>query len=492
MWLHLLERIATIAHDRRGDVRNGTLHTLLRIFDNYGDQLSPASWNLCLRVIMFRLLDFDIKQHLAFRSTNADPEEAHAWVETSHIILNGLVKLFSAYPESILAYVRCFREFYRLIGKELDTDALSKVASNLQTCVVTEEKDTYTSDRDILTPLQKAVLEGIKVIKTDFEGAPTIVVRLLADFIALPFGRPPPIGTKDGNTFVAISKASMDLIRKLVTDHIKGTELYANSALLAALQSLVIPIRLKYEWKFQGKAPSIWQKSTTTSLNILGPILANAQSLSINHEQMVPIWQEIVAIASGIAHADPAAAPSPAVILEDEAFDIKSLTTLRDIITPGLGASYIPDATRRAYTSTLFHNSLIHPPSVEELPPDFATSPPLASLYTLRHGRTRDPPATPRARMSYFCLRELLSLVRRTSSSSEKEEEVSRHGQRIALARAAAPFLILRAALPIKAYIADRPLRGRMPQPHSQREELLFALGELTALECEPDAIPST
>ncbi|KAL1642367.1 Endocytosis and vacuole integrity protein [Diplodia intermedia] len=574
MWLHLLERIATIAHDRRGDVRNGTLHTLLRIFDNYGDQLSPASWNLCLRVIMFRLLDFDIKQHLAFRSTNADPEEAHSWVETSHIILNGLVKLFSAYPESILgaprfsslwesmldyfrqylscgsqavnavtydaisgllsklesakaidegavqkaskiwlegspsrqenypsnvsnheaylAYVRCFREFYRLIGKELDTDALSKVASNLQTCVVTEEKDTYTSDRDILTPLQKAVLEGIKVIKTDFEGAPTIVVRLLADFTALPFGRPPPIGTKDGNTFVAISKASMDLIQKLVTDHIKGTELYANSALLVALQSLVIPIRLKYDWKVQGKAPSIWQKATTTSLNILGPILANAQSLSINHEQMVPIWQEIVAIASGIAHADPAAAPSPAVILEDEAFDIKSLTTLRDIITPGLGASYIPDATRRAYTSTLFHNSLIHPPSIEELPLDFATSPPLASLYMLRHGRTRDPPPTPRARMSYFCLRELLSLVRRTSSSSEKEEEISRHSQRIALARAAAPFLILRAALPIKAYIADRPLRGRMPQPHSQREELLFALRESTALDCEPDAIPSS
>ncbi|KAB2570759.1 Armadillo-like helical [Lasiodiplodia theobromae] len=569
MWLHLLERIATIAHDRRAEVRNGTLHTLLRIFDNYGDQLSPASWNLCLRVIMFRLLAFDIKQHQAFRSTSADPEEAHAWVETSHIILNGLVKLFSAYPESILgaprfsslwaslldyfrqylacgsqavnavtydaisgllgklesvkaidegaiqkaseiwleaspgsheeypskagnheaylAYVRCFREFYRLIGEEMDSGVLSKVASNLQSCIVTEESTAYTSDRDILTPLQKEVLQGIKIIKTNFEGAPTIIVKLLADFAALPFGRPPPIGTRDGNTFVAISKASMDLMQQLVTDHINSTELYANGALLAALQSLVVPIRLKYEWKVQGKAPSIWQKATTTSLSILGPILANAQSLSINHGQMVPIWQEIAAIANGIARADPSAAPSPTVILEDESFDIKSLTSLRDIITPGLGASYIPDSTRRAYTSTLFHNSLIHPPSVEEIPPDFSSSPPLTSLYTIRHGRTRDPPPTPRARMSYFCLRELLSLVHRSPATCSEEER----SERIALARAAAPFLILRAALPIKSYIADQPLRGRMPQPQSQREELLFALRELQQLECEPDAIPA-
>lgn len=564
MWLHLLERIATIAHDRRAEVRNGTLHTLLRIFDNYGDQLSPASWNLILRVIIFRLLDFDIKQHRAFLSTNADPDEAHAWVETSHIILNGLVKLFSAYQESILsaprfsslwesmldffrqylgcgsqavnavtydaiagllaklenaevvgaeavqkasqiwldespashpdypsktgnheaylAYVRCFKEFYRLISKTMDVNALSKVASNLRTCIVTEESTAYTSDRDILIPLQKEVLACIKIIKTDFDGAPAIMVKLLADFVALPFGRPPPIGTRDGNTFVALSKASMDHVQRIIAAHISSTELFANGALLSALQNLKTPITLKYEWKVQGKAPSIWQKATTTALNILGPALSNAQSLSIKEEQMVPIWQEIVVIASGIARADPTAAPSPSVILEDEAFDIKSLTTLRDIITPSLGATYIPDSTRRAYTSTLFHTSLIHPPSIDELPPDFASSPPLSSLYRLRHGRTRDPPPSPRSNMSYLCLRELLALVRRTDSSEP----------RIALARAAAPFLILRAALPLKAYIADQPLRGRMPQPQSQREELLWLLKELRELECEPDAIPES
>lgn len=36
----------------------------------------------------------------------------------------------------------------------------------------------------------------------------------------------------------------------------------------------------------------------------------------------------------------------------------------------------------------------------------------------------------------------------------------------------------------------DQPLRGRMPQPLSQRRELLYILRRLISLECEPRAIP--
>ena len=60
------------------------------------------------------------------------------------------------------------------------------------------------------------------------------------------------------------------------------------------------------------------------------------------------------------------------------------------------------------------------------------------------------------------------------------------------LARTAAPFLILRAALTLRSYAADQPLRGRMPQPLSQRRELGRVLARLVALRCEPSAIPNT
>ena len=62
--------------------------------------------------------------------------------------------------------------------------------------------------------------------------------------------------------------------------------------------------------------------------------------------------------------------------------------------------------------------------------------------------------------------------------------------ERIKLAQAAAPYLILRAALPLRMYIADHPLRGCMPQPESQRQELLLVLDELAKLKSEPASIP--
>ncbi|KAK8166536.1 endosomal peripheral membrane protein-like protein [Phyllosticta citrichinensis] len=565
MWLHLLLRIASVAQDRRAEVRNGTLHTLLRIFDNYGDQLTPASWNLCLRVILFHLLHSNIKDQKDLQSASPSPdiEELKGWVETTRIILNGLVKLFSNYQENILqapqfsqlwgtmfehfrtyltcgsqavnavtygavtgllgkldsanqvgeaaisqashiwledfpvgrsinpsdpdnvdaflAYVHCFKEVYRLFDNKLGVEDLSKAASNLRRCVAEEESTTYSSDKDLMTALQKQVLQSIQMIKTEFDGAPTVVVKCFAELIAFPFETPENSG---GNTFVALSKASMEKIQAVVDQHIGKAELFTQGALLSSLQSLSTPIRLKYAFKTQGKAPPIWQKATTTALNILGPALANAERLSVPSDHLVPIWVETAEIADGIARADLTAATANTPILDDEGFDTKSLTALRNIIIPRLGADYIPSTTRNAYALSLFTTSLIHSPSISDLPPRSkleSSADPLADLYRPRHGRTFDPAPTPRMRMSYVCLRELLSLVSMSDGSPE----------RVALAKAAAPFLLLRAGLVFKGYVADQPLRGRLPLPDSQRSELLFFAKELRELVAEEGAFSS-
>jgi len=54
--------------------------------------------------------------------------------------------------------------------------------------------------------------------------------------------------------------------------------------------------------------------------------------------------------------------------------------------------------------------------------------------------------------------------------------------RQVRLSQAAAPHLVLRFALPLKAYIVDQPLRGSLPQPLSQVEELLFCLAEVEKL----------
>ena len=59
-------------------------------------------------------------------------------------------------------------------------------------------------------------------------------------------------------------------------------------------------------------------------------------------------------------------------------------------------------------------------------------------------------------------------------------------------ARTAAPFLIFRAALPLRSFVADQPLRGLMPQPLSQKRELVHVLRSLVDLRSQPEAIPDT
>ena len=58
------------------------------------------------------------------------------------------------------------------------------------------------------------------------------------------------------------------------------------------------------------------------------------------------------------------------------------------------------------------------------------------------------------------------------------------------LAQVAAPLLVLRLAIPIRAYIADQPLRGRAPQPLSELEELLFCFENIEKLEVLAGALP--
>lgn len=160
----------------------------------------------------------------------------------------------------------------------------------------------------------------------------------------------------------------------------------------------------------------------------------------------------------------------------DEAFDVQSFTELRDLITTPLNSTSLPDNLRRTYTRNLFHISLVHKPLQGELP---ELSRPLEDLYKTRLGQTAILPATLRTRMSQTCTAELFDLVAVYNGTSH-----------VKLAQAAAPYLILRAALPLKTYIADHPLRGRMPAPDSQRKELLQILTQLKQLESEPQAIP--
>ena len=380
--------------------------------------------------------------------------------------------------QAFVAYADAFKAIYRLAGQSLDTD-LPSMLSHLETCVVESDAIAYSTDVDTMTPLQASVMECLSMVDTTKPSLPSYIIGLLGRFSILPYTSAAQRPEKQGPTFVALSKASMTMLQEVAIKHIEHKQIYADGAFNTALAHLVRPIKEKYAWQKEGKPPTIWQKATSTIITILKAGLPQLEAHGIASEALNSIWTTIVDVAHHITRAQHLDSENPPASLdEDEDFDICSFKELRNLITIPLGSPSLPDSLRRTYARNLFSISLVHTPLQGELP-DLATSP-LDDLYKIRLGQTAVLPATLRLRMSNTCTLELFNLVTADNNGNAH----------VKLAQAAAPYLILRAAVPLKTYIADHPLRGRMPAPDSQRKELLQMLTKLEDLHSEPQAIP--
>jgi hypothetical protein len=381
--------------------------------------------------------------------------------------------------DCLLAYVSSSQEIYRLIADDLSAERIKRMLELLRDTVQYASAATYSADIEYLTPLQSQVLEAVKMIRTDVDRIPEIIVLRVAELAAFAFRQPEQKdGTPRRPTYVALSKSAMTLLESLVITHASNTGIYTSGALTSALMALASPIVLKYAFPISTKSQAPWRQATTSALAIISATLHMITSSEFPEEKLHSIWSAIITVANGIVAADCSFARDTTSIIADQDFDINSFVTLRELITPACGASNVTDKTRQAYTASLFHISLIHAPEPQDLPKPSQDL--LACLDALRKGRTIDPAPSLREKMAYICLHELISLVSVSDSSTS----------RVRLAQAAAPYLILRIGLTLKAYIADQPLRGRMPQPLSQRKELLYILRALVGLRCEPAAIP--
>lgn len=558
LWLRVLVDLSTITTDRRAELRNSAIHTIQRIFENYVDRLSPDAWMLCLRSVLFRMVNANLSVQNRIRTDPPDTNDnIAAWDETTKTVLHSISKSIWMYmdkvedknslghawadlldllqqyfdcgshalgasvfntitevlsrasnaqtvgtvpllktatvwksyserrklwhtdpednQEAFIAYAAAFKAIYRLADKFLKSEDLIQMLRNLEACVVASDDIPYSSDIDSMTTLQTQVIECFSLVHTENEGLPEYLLRTLGSFGTLPYSRSME---QRGPTFVALAKASMALLYTIVAKHVSDNKIYIDGALLAVLTSLEKSIREKYLWHREGKSPTLWQKATLTAVAVIETTLSHIKDLE--GEALRPIWTQIIAIINGIIRAQRLTYPS--TLQKDESFDISAFTQLKPLITLPLGSPSLPDAFRRTHTRNLFETSLLHDPFDGEIPD--LTSSPLEDLYKVRLGRTDDPTPTFRPNMSYTALTELFALV------AHHDETAEEWPARVKLAQAAAPYLILRCALPLRAYIADHPLRGRMPQPESQRQELLFVLRELVRLESEPASIP--
>jgi hypothetical protein len=478
---------------------SGLLATYLHVLTSH------SSFTGCWRILLSHLkslLDFDILDinTAVFKALAEILSNANRKVETEAKLDQGSINLVwelwsyglplaatklpgsnSNNQNCLISYVSSLQELYRLMKDDIDYERTQRILVLLRETVLQANIASYSADIEYLTTLQSQVLEALKMMRTDVSGVPATMITQIADFATLAFRSDEAVQSeKHKPTYVALSKASMGLLESLVIAHAKDLEVYTKGALSSSLIALSKPIAMKYSFGITTKGLAPWRQATMTALAILKAALPMVTNKNIAQTDAQSIWTSIVKIANGIAAADCSAESAPSTIKDDQDFDIASFLTLRELIIPALGTHLVPDKTRRAYTESLFHISLIHTPEPGELPQHNQEL--LASLYQIRKGRTVDPPPSPRTKMSYVCLNELVSLVSVHDNSPA----------RIKLAQAAAPYLILRAGLTLRAYIADQPLRGLMPQPLSQRKELLYIMKALVKLNCEPQAIPDT
>ncbi|KAI0450820.1 endosomal peripheral membrane protein [Xylaria acuta] len=604
LWMLLLIRLTTVTTNDRLDLRNSAIQTLLRIFDAYGDQLTPEAWSVCIKAVIFRLIASIETELQALDHEECDEKIRHDWHDTAVVVLNGISSLLSNYLDvltahptfnlywqqllghfatlldlqvleintatykaltqmlshsqsglkqnfnkttidlawdlwargipvasteatdktsdnqnCLLAYVAALRDVYRLIQDDLTVERIRRMLTLLRDVMQTATPGAFIADIDHATPLQSQVLDVIKMLRTDIPGAPSALVAQTSEFVSLAFtdgGNAATQRTTQKRTYVAMSKASMIILQSLIQSHATDTDIYNNGALLTALTALSKPIVFKYQFPIITKSEQPWKQATKSAIAILGATLSQLVALDIPRAILQDMWHMIVVISNSVTNADCEAPPDRVNISDDEDFDIASFNQLRVLIIPSLGAEVVPDRTRQLFAESLFRMSIIHEPAPAESSviygKDGGDVVGLSSLYKTRRGRTIDPPPSKRSKMSYVCLDELFSLIASHNEAATPQTTVApptpNHPPpmpssgsaaseplqvlKIRLARTAAPYLILRAALTLRTYIADQPLRGRMPQPLSQRKELARILERLVELRSEPEAIPDT
>ena len=380
---------------------------------------------------------------------------------------------------SFITYVKLWKEIYRLTRGQHDLSSLRTVTRNLQRCIEETRDLAYISDVDQMTELQSEVVSCIELMRGQKLGT-EVIVDLLAHFSVLYLKRYE--STHHGEkvaSCVALASVCIDILKTEIIGSTEQATLFQSGIISVVLENLALNIEWKYKWLSHGKS-CLWQKATLAALSILENIMPKIDRVSNTTETSIAMWKSIVRIAASIAHAQLEHVTIDNPVKDDELFDLEALARLRCLVIPRLGSANIPDKIRRDYAFGLFINSIVHKPLTNEAFESLTE--PLHNLYLVRLGITIDSTPSLRMRVSYYCLSELFSLVSSVDGPPE----------RVRLAQATAPFLILRIAQTIKTYLADQPLRGRMPQPWTQRQELIFLLQKSRLLVSENKAIPNT
>ncbi|KAK4097344.1 hypothetical protein N658DRAFT_527095 [Parathielavia hyrcaniae] len=517
------------SHDEWQDTATVVIQGVSDLFCSFLNLLTahknfPDIWHSLIgtfrTLLGFRILDINAATYSALRDilhrsaeqrTSGIGKESldlawEMWSQGIPVSGDGKDDTSSDNQKCLVDWVEALHELYGLIQADFRVERVRRMLTLLLDAMQHATPGAYASDTEYVTRLQAKILEAFRMVRTDVPGVPSAMITQIAEFVSLAFNREDGAqAAKERRTYVAMSKESMAILEMLIVSNASEKDIYESGAFATALSALARPVILKYQFRIVTKSVQPWRVATQSALVVLEAALPHLRTMDLSLEKVHHVWEIIVSIANGIISADLTVPSDAAVdVLGDQEFDMVAFRKLRQLIVPALGDERVLEQTRKTYAEGLFRTSIIHAPSPAEVAAiyggqDGGDPLSLSSFYKKRNGRTIDPPPNSRALMSEVCLDELFSLAEAhkevggaasDDANRAVESTTAAHALHVRLGRTVAPYLILRCALTLRGYVADQPLRGRMPQPLSQRRELVRILRCLVDLRSEPEAIP--
>jgi hypothetical protein len=554
LWALLLSRIRDTASDPREEVRTGAISTLIRIFNNHGDDLSTDSWQLVLMTILLPLLDTDAK---SLQNIGDAPAEAKGRETTTKLVLDGVAKLVSTYIEVVITCEK-FPSFWSNLASTfagylahglLDVDrAVFDAISTLLGAVQTPDKlgndliqeiariwarydppkesqgdtnqDAYLSYIRALHHIYR--LSAQMVTMKTIQGIVDKLHLVIATSGASPY-------SNDTDSMTKLQKEVLDVTALLRTD--------IDDAPSSIATLLADFISLPFE---EGAA----RKNRPTFVAVAKASMDAAAHFVQQHIERRELFEEALLKLLQALEVPIRLKYSWKVQGKKHVLWQKSTTTalkLLEGIIPRLATVELTQSRSQQYWDVVVAiGKGIASAEVEQASQDTAifddedfdvdaltkfrqiVIPALGSddiADTTRRAYARalfdnsivhEPETDELPDLDLEPLKELyyIRFGRTYNPEPTLRGSMAYHclgdllslvakqdssPPRVKLAQAAAPYLILRSAITLRLYIADHPLRGRfMPLPSSQREELLFVLKRARELESEARAIPET
>lgn len=480
-------------------VKHGRFHdSWSRLLRNFEAMMKTDS--LELKGSIFTSFTEILSSIRSYGETGLDSLQAawSVWADGNPVSNGGKCDDDHSNQEALLAYLQTYQQLYRLLKTELGESHISQTLNNFEIAIKESIPSKYSHDLENQSELQAFVIECLRTLCIDKPSFQVPIISCLSKFFNLPLTYWSPQPARGKPSYVAFSKTAIGLFDWYIAENGMQSGILSNHTLNDALDRLSSPLLNKYIWPGKDSSPTLWQTATTVSCNILRiaiPYVEN-QYESCDRAVILRFWESVLSIVKGVLSCGDYTELNitPSAVLSDELFDIAAFERLKGIIIPSLGSSYVPETVRRDFAFIVFNSSLIYTPKRLDNPTvDKIQREPLKNLYNIQRGCTVDAIPTIRIKISYVLIDTLFNLTSVPDPSTKK------HGLKppskpapspIPLAKAIAPYLILRCALPLKTYISDQPLRGSMPQPVPAREELLSLIRRLVELRSEPSAIP--